>query len=328
MRLIGLLSWYDEPVDLLTLAVTSARDGGCDHVVALDGRYATFDGPNTSPSEQARALRSIHGVSVYGSSRNQPWRDEMEKRTALFALGEHLTKGTDWYLVVDADTEYVMDRDRLRRALMTTDRVAGEIPLREDPDVRYQFRCLYRALRRIKVGPTHSTYVAADGTMLWGRPDQFPVDALDLTGAAHCIHRPRDRPRERLAGKDRYYRSRDLSGLESDACVRCGERSACLLPDDFRTDEDGGTSVALAPFCSTHARHVVRRNLLIARRRRIDPAWAARPRNATAAFLAELAAEGRRHGESLSRFGERMADAHEDPARRITAPRGEVVTPE
>jgi hypothetical protein len=80
----------------------------CDHVVALDGRYALFDDVRVaSPQEQADAIAHAAygaGVGLTLVQPRHPFRDEMQKRTALFGLGElAATAHEDWFLILDAD---------------------------------------------------------------------------------------------------------------------------------------------------------------------------------------------------------------------------------
>lgn len=310
VRLVALICWYDEPVDLLTLAVRSAIESGCSAIVALDGRYEAFsDGPPSSPPEQARAIERAAGrVPLLLHAPTEPWAHEMEKRTALFRIGESLTSERDWYLVVDADTEYRADPRELEMALLMTSFYAATAPLVEEGAREIDFRCVYRALRQITVGPNHFTYIAGDGTILWGRPGE-PVPALDLRGTMTCVHRPRVRARDRALDKDMYYRRRDLSGLEAGTCSRCDLPGECILPDNIRDEGDGTVSADLVPACYEHARFLVRRNLLISQRVNCDPKFLAAPRNATAEFLARLAVEGYEGGEYLGTLGARLATA-------------------
>lgn len=106
-RIIGLLSWWDESPTWLAATVTSMARV-CDHIVALDGRYALFPDTRTaSPQQQADAIACAAYGAAVGLTLVQPrhiWADEMEKRTALFQYGAVAADTfTDWYLIMDAD---------------------------------------------------------------------------------------------------------------------------------------------------------------------------------------------------------------------------------
>lgn len=151
MKIVGLLSWFDENPVWLSEAVSSARML-CDEVIALDGAYDGFPGGSpVSGGEQWSAIRDAGGEPV---TTLDLWTDQMEKRTRLFELGAEA--GADWFFVFDAD-DLVMRvpsdaRDRLEQA-------------REDVAVytlggdRYH-RGLFRALTNLRVEDAHYHYLA------------------------------------------------------------------------------------------------------------------------------------------------------------------------
>lgn len=312
MKLVGLLAWYDEPIPLLEQAVRTAFEVGVDELVALDGRFVQFgEGPATSPAEQADVLRDL-GVDVVAPL--QPWPDEPTKRTALFRLGEQRTDPTDWYLIVDADTEYRRQKLDLRDVLSKTDRLAGYARFLERGETT-TWRCLFRALRSIDVGPNHYTYRAADGTLLYGLGAD-EVDALDASDALEAVHHKDKRPQYRRQAKHDYYRLRDLSGIETGVCNRCGRPAGALMLDGFEVDRSGKTRRPVGMYDAEEeteivggyveacarcaAEFYVKRNLSLAAKLGMDPRWAARPRNVSQEFRSELEALAVEYGLATS----------------------------
>ena len=83
-RIIGLVSWWDESPTWLAATVAS-MSRFCDHIVALDGRYALYPDQRLQSGtaelyaiiETARAA----GVGITLHTAPRTYADEMEKRT-------------------------------------------------------------------------------------------------------------------------------------------------------------------------------------------------------------------------------------------------------
>lgn len=168
MKIVALLSWYEEPASWLAETVASLGSF-CDHVVAVDGPYADFPGAMSKPAsgtEQAETI--LHtaagvglGCTIY-SPRQMWWGNEVQKRAFTMQLGQTFTTEDDWFLVIDADeviTDVPVDA---RQILENTDKLVGEVTLweRDDLDGHYPFRRLFRALRGITYVNTHYTITA------------------------------------------------------------------------------------------------------------------------------------------------------------------------
>jgi hypothetical protein len=132
VRLHALLSFYDEPVELLVASIASLKLAGVDHLVALDGAYALY------PDAKARSDANQHAVIVMTCREldiactlhapSEPWAgNEPGKRTALFALGWALADDGDWFMVHDADTFIVKAPDDLKTRLATSDCEAATV---------------------------------------------------------------------------------------------------------------------------------------------------------------------------------------------------------
>lgn len=234
MRIIALLSWYDEPLPSLAACLTTLRlKLGVDHLVALDGRYALYPSEqDVSPPDQVAALHAASqqlGMTADVIVPDGPWPGEVEKRTALFAYGLERAEEGDWFIVMDAD-QVIAEAGDVRPALTTTDRDVAEVTFRdvtqgemlpEGFPSQFAMRIMFRA-QRITVVGHHAYYVAEDGRTLWSadtRNDQ--VESLDLTREILVDHRPQARPQARLLAKHVYYTARDEAGVEFGICG-CG----------------------------------------------------------------------------------------------------------
>ena len=110
MRIVGCLSWFDEPPEVLYDAVSShARV--CDEVVALDGRYRLFRHPrDVSRPEEYDAIQqacrdtgmTARTVAAPGPW-DGPWGGEVAKRAELFRLALERTTDEDWLWIFDGD---------------------------------------------------------------------------------------------------------------------------------------------------------------------------------------------------------------------------------
>lgn len=245
-RVIGLLSYWDESPTWLAATIASLGRV-CDHIVALDGRYALFgDTRVASPQEQADAIsHAAYGAGV-GLTLVQPRRvflDEMDKRTALFQHGlADAEIGTDWFLILDADE--VLDPTVSRYSIDTFIEAAetrGEPVicgmLRETVD-EHENELRSRASRRHEIDPTtiapsprmylthrdmrvdgyHFHYSGldehGDRIVFWNRDGDGPrADwsiAEDLVVETRCLLRSANRALLRT----QYYAERDRLGVE------------------------------------------------------------------------------------------------------------------
>lgn len=246
-RVIGLLNFWDESPTWLAATVASLARV-CDHVVALDGRYALFgDERLASPQEQADAIaHAAYGAGV-GLTLVQPRRvylDEMEKRTALFQYGlVEAEPGTDWFLVLDADevldptvTRYAIDAyldeavkhdaavvcGMLRETIDEHANVQRSIASRKievDPTPIAPSPRLWLAHRDMRVEGYHFHYSGTDEdgnrVVLWNRDgDGERVDwsiAEQLVVETRCLLRSN----HRAAQRTEYYATRDELGIEN-----------------------------------------------------------------------------------------------------------------
>lgn len=287
MRIVALLSWYDEDPAWLARALRSARDTlAVDAIVALDGRYEHYRGPGgpRSPDDQYDAIRhTADGLPLEIDGRDSVWPTQIAKRAALFTLGESLTGPDDWYLVLDADSEMVGAPTAIRRALEETRLDVATVTLIEPGKPDRPFRALFRAVRGLAPVGNHYTYTTPDGRHLWGHITEQPVEpARDLSGLLTMRHHTAARSAERHAAQTAYYGERNRIGLERGPCRRCGEPSVCMMLDDFTPDGPGRVSGGYVEVCAACLPWYAERNAALALKLGVPVRWAVRARNRVA----------------------------------------------
>lgn len=233
MKLIAVLSWYDESPSWLAGCV-SALCSRCriDHLIAVDGAYGLFPGGRGSSGPEQHAV--IHETAAAGGAGvtihapGQPWDgNEVEKRAFAFALAETVSTPDDWYFVIDAD-EVVTSSPDLHQLLAVSDLDVATVTLveRHDPhateetadaarsfvwdrESRSPSHRLFRAHRGLRPVGNHFTYLTANGPVhISGRADT--TDAR-----VEVEHRTRFRDLSRRQLQQRYYDRRDRLGIES-----------------------------------------------------------------------------------------------------------------
>ena len=211
MKVCALVSFYDEEPGLLVDSMHSLA-GLADHVVALDGAYALYEGGQpSSPPWQHEALRQgcdDAGLTLDLHVPERVWEhNEVGKRDALFRLGESATSEDDWYCIHDADF-FVTSSLGAREALAQTDLLAGDVCVVESNGRLVPHRYFFRALRGIRVRNTHYQYrVEPDGPYLWDfHRETVPGENLTLT--VLIDHNDDRRPAERDIRRWGYYKAR------------------------------------------------------------------------------------------------------------------------
>lgn len=242
MKVYALLSWYEESPAWLS-ALTAGLAGIADHLVALDGPFALFEGSRTRPrsaSAQAEALLATAagaGLGLTLGQSSEAWAGEVEKRTALFALARGAgATPEDWLLVVDGD-EQVQATASFRPRLAEVQEDVAEVrlwsrwvdaPLPGERGARIPYeeihagasplRALFRALPDLRVEGAHYVYVAGPPgapRYLWGHPGQHDlVPAADLRDYIGFEHLTEWRALGRDNARREYYRLRDEVGAE------------------------------------------------------------------------------------------------------------------
>lgn len=216
MRIIGLLSWYEEPVSWLAETVSSAARI-CDHLIAVDGPYAEFPFAHSKPAsgtEQAEIILHTAAGSDMGCTIHAPrtpWLgNEVEKRSAMFDLAMPFTTEDDWLFVIDADeivTHYPNDvREQLGK--LSVDVAEVQLWERGDQDNAFTARRLFRAIRGIKYDGCHYvvTVPSSDGLkVLSGDPDRQSLSPAGELWDVRMEHRSTQRTALRNGFKNQYY---------------------------------------------------------------------------------------------------------------------------
>jgi hypothetical protein len=277
VKLIGLMSWYDEHSSWLSGAIASHYRAGMTHLIAVDGAYELFpDGRARSGAEQHRAIsETCEGLGVSSTiyAPQTVWHgNEVEKRSFLFNLGLVVADGPqDWFVIIDAD-HLMADPDDLRPHLEATDLHAAEFMTYQRPDPTIpealQFkmprvhqstaRLAYRANPGLRCRDNHYTYVDGEGRILWSQGICEPALRLDHV---RVEHRTRERDIARHESQYTYYRRRDQLAIErvGNFCDwrGCDAEQTTTVPFDFEVIKGGDALQAgYINVCAKHAKRV------------------------------------------------------------------------
>jgi hypothetical protein len=216
MRIIGLLSWYEEPASWLAECVASAARL-CDHLIAVDGPYALFPGAVRKPAsgmEQAEAIAHVAAGAGMGCTIHAPrqpwWGNEVEKRDFMFRLGSTMAEPGDWFLRIDADEVLTQVPDDTRTLLAATSLDVAEVTMweRDDLDSQFPIRVLFRALPGIGIQQAHYVVTAPgeSGTrVLCGNEVKHRAEPAEALWDVRLEHRTRQRSPLRRQLKNDYY---------------------------------------------------------------------------------------------------------------------------
>ncbi|MEU3281779.1 hypothetical protein [Streptomyces antibioticus] len=219
MRVIGLLSWYEEPAPWLAECVAGLAQV-CDHLIAVDGPYALFPGATRKPasgSEQADTIARAAAGAGIGCTVHVPrapwWGNEVEKRDWMFRLAMTVAQpGVDWLLRVDADEVFTQVPPDTKKILGETDLDVAEVMLWErgdGQDSQFPLRVLFRALPGIRIEQAHYVVTAPglDGgtRVLVGNDTVHRAESALPLWDVRLEHRTGQRSAMRRALKDEYY---------------------------------------------------------------------------------------------------------------------------
>jgi len=278
MKIIALLSFYDEPIEDLVACIKSLHEHGVDELVAVDGRYSWFPGDAhlSHPNQHAAVILTCRqfGLGCTLHTPTHEYAGEVEKRTFHFKLALSVAEEGDWFWIIDADEVITTVPDNLKERLEATDHDCADIKALDtvaeranQPNwpARFDVRHLFRA-QVIRVVTNHITYVSGDGRLLWGYEggDRKIEEALDLTDDVLIEHRPDRRSEERLRAKMEGYTRRNASLIERGACENCGEPAVELVPTRWRMTDLGPVAdwMEACDACAGKADRVNRRELV------------------------------------------------------------------
>ncbi len=249
LKVVGVLTWYDESASWLSTAVCGFGRV-CDEIVAIDGAYSMYPGarPRSHP-DQAEAILAACETMGIGCTIHRPsdlfYGQEVDKRNvSLKYAGARLTPGEDWIMVFDADYQIMLLEDPaiVREKLENTDKnvvtytildghdiLADEVTAEVcmdvaiDTDWTIRDRGIFRWTDDLRYGPSHfflqGTY---DGEVEWLRgPDLYPSGASIVAAEADhlgrhlvVVHRNAKRAKVRRDAAAGYYAMREQHGFE------------------------------------------------------------------------------------------------------------------
>jgi hypothetical protein len=218
MKLVALLSWFDEQPEWLSAMVASLTKANVDHLVAVDGCYSLY--PNAlrrwrSPQQQVDAITAACYGAGIGLTLHIPthaWTgNEVEKRNHLFDLGRTVTRDQDdWYLIIDGDEIVDTASPDLKDRLAAAEHDWVAYYKLVEPEGANHVRGLYRNHPDLHIRITHYGYSHGD-QLLWDGSG-YPV--LNMTDYLILEHRQRGHHTPRHQNKWEYYRLRDELQIE------------------------------------------------------------------------------------------------------------------
>lgn len=246
LKLVALLSFYDERPEDLERLVNSLPLAGVSTLVALDGAYRLYEGGKpASPADQRLALAAAcnrNGIHLDLHIPETVWQgNETEKRTRLFRLAEQHTSPDDWFLVVDGDESIKQVPEDLHRHLEQTPLHVGEVLFHEHLTPitvkRFPIPILFRAIRGIHVVGNHYTYRTPDGRNLWGSATHLRLEPRLLLHDVVVDHWTHHRAESRREASKAYYWKREVEKAELGRCAHypeCVRRATRVREDDWR----------------------------------------------------------------------------------------------
>lgn len=279
----ALLSWYDEHPAWLERAIQALEPAGITRIVAVDGAYALYPrARNRSGIAQHEAItRAAYkiGAGLTIHIPETPWAgNEIEKRTFMFALADHLAKPGDWHLVIDADEVLTRCPHDLHAQLQASVFDVAQVTFSEPhPSGRrreYPIPILFRAGLGIRCETNHYTYVTQHGRKLWGNAATDRLEPrLDLAAQIKLDHLTEFRHEDRRTDAKRYYADREAQAIEQGDCAFCDKPAVLQVPYEWRP-QDGGWAANYVEACDEHGQDLRAKAEEFLRSHGIDPARA------------------------------------------------------
>lgn len=213
MRIVALLSWYDEDPAYLHAAIESLRH--VDALVAVDGAYALFpEARGRSPRQQLAAIidaATERDLELTVHVPREPWAgNEVAKRAFMFALGLSVaTVGVDWFVPLDADERWIKATSHYPKRLASTPEHVATVglSLKGEAETQAAFPKFFRAREGLTVRGRHHDYYVGEEPV-W----RVHTGTLDLTRDVEIEHRIREHGRQVAASE--YYARRDREDIE------------------------------------------------------------------------------------------------------------------
>lgn len=238
MKLIGMLSFFNEDPALLYESVSRVCALGVDHVLAMDGPYALYpyDKTSSGPECQAAIVEACEaqGATYWIVDPHKAWEgNEVEKRNAmLHAMMAPVDGGPsvaeydkDWFLVFDADHMWSKTHEAGKSLQWWLDNATefgggdvAEVAFGESRDHPYSARLLNRVITGMHYERAHWRIRYPDGrssATLRAGDEADQVETLDLREFFSVYHALYDQPEDRRARQTEYYGYRDRGKHES-----------------------------------------------------------------------------------------------------------------
>jgi hypothetical protein len=221
VRIVALLSWYDEDPAWLDRCIRSLPQAGVSAILALDGAYSLYPAANAaSDPDQVNAIRHAAehaGIPCRIKQPATPWAGEVEKRNRLFELAEQTT--ADWYLIIDADEFITSAPPDVPARLAQSPFDVAAVTLREPGHplgtvVYPTHPKFFRAIHGLRAVTNHYTYTTPDGRKLWGNAKTDRLEPRHDLTALTVEHHNQLRHPDRRGAALAYYRTRDRAGVE------------------------------------------------------------------------------------------------------------------
>jgi hypothetical protein len=233
MKIVAMINWYDESVISMLQVMDDLQKIDVDTIVSVEGRYENFpDDPHYPRGVSAGYMAeraAIDGTDLLAYSTQEPWKgDEVAKRQFMLDCALSITTDDDWLVVWDADFRlWSIDEDFDVRTYLSAlnhhsdeslacdvNFSAAHIPTLEPEAGWHPLRMFMRAVRGMRMGPNHYTYVLPDGRSSDILIRDSTVKADDMTALwIHHQHVLRDEKRH--AQQTAYYEVRDGQRLET-----------------------------------------------------------------------------------------------------------------
>lgn len=225
MKIITMLSWYNEEFNLLRETIRGAAACGSTELVAVDGAYALY--PNAAPRSKWGQVTWIDtlcqrdGMGLTLRRPSGPWEgNEVAKREAMLQLALTIADEGDWLMILDADHHVAECNIDVAAALSGTDLNVAEIGFYESVDATgkpmlYEISTFIRAIPGTHMGTNHYTYIFPNGTTSTIlRAGGGTALRLDLRQGVVLKHAVYEQPPERRERQTAYYDDRDRLGVE------------------------------------------------------------------------------------------------------------------
>lgn len=226
MKLVALLNWYDESVMTLTDVMDDLQRLGVTAIIAAEGRYENFPDGRRYPQGIAATYlterAAIDKIDLLLYSPRDPWQgDEVAKRQKMLELALAITTEEDWLVIFDADYSIISLPTFDWKALLddlagpACDVLFSSAAHPGDNAGWHPMRMFMRAVRGMRMGPNHYTYLLPDGSFSEILPREGSgaiVAPLMNSMKVHHWHVCRDETRH--AQQTAYYEVRDGQGLE------------------------------------------------------------------------------------------------------------------